>query len=51
LSGPELNEESMNFKNRILPFIAALVACAAAFLLMDMIIMNMQGLSLIFHGS
>lgn len=41
----------MNIKSHILPFIAALVACAAAFLLMDIVIMNMQGLSLIFQGS
>ncbi len=41
----------MEFKNRILSFIIAFAVCAAAFLLLDIAIMNMQGLSLIFHGA
>jgi len=34
----------------VLPFAAALAVCLAGFLLLDMAIMNMQGLSLIFRG-
>jgi hypothetical protein len=40
--------ESMDIKNYLLPFTAAFVVCAAAFLLLDMAAMNLQGLSLIF---
>jgi len=39
----------MNIKGYVLPFTAALIVFAAAFLLLDTAIMNMQGLSLIFH--
>lgn len=38
----------MDIKGYLLPFAAALVACAAAFLLLDIAVMNMQGLSLMF---
>ena len=34
----------------VLPFVIALVVCAGGFLLLDVAVMNMQGLSLIFHG-
>ena len=39
----------MDIKGYFLPFAAALVVCAATFLLLDTAVMNMQGLSLIFH--
>jgi hypothetical protein len=39
----------MDIKGYLLPFAGALVVFAAAFLLLDTAIMNMQGLSLIFH--
>ena len=39
----------MDIKGYFLPFAAALVVFAVAFLLLDMAVMNMQGLSLIFH--
>ena len=39
----------MDNKGYLLPFTGALVVFAIAFLLLDMAIMNMQGLSLIFH--
>jgi hypothetical protein len=39
----------MNVKAYALPFIGAFVVCAAAFLLLDMTVMNMQGLNLIFE--
>jgi len=39
----------MDIKGYFLPFAVALVVFAAAFLLLDMAVMNMQGLSLIFH--
>jgi hypothetical protein len=39
----------MDIKGYLLPFAAALVVFAVAFLLLDMAVMNMQGLSLIFH--
>jgi hypothetical protein len=39
----------MNAKGYVLPFIAALAVFAATFLLLDIAVMNMQGLSLIFH--
>jgi hypothetical protein len=39
----------METKGYLLPFIGALIVFAAAFLLLDTAIMNMQGLSLIFH--
>ncbi len=39
----------MDIKNYFLPFVAAFVVCAAAFLLLDMAAMNLQGLSLIFN--
>jgi len=39
----------MDIKNHLLPFLAAFVLCAAAFLLLDMAMMNLQGLSLIFE--
>ena len=41
----------MNIKDSLLPFVAALIVTAMAFLLLDMVVMNMQGLSLIFHGA
>jgi len=37
-------------KDYILPFLVAFVVCAAAFLAIDVAIMNAQGLTLIFHG-
>ena len=39
----------MSMKGYFLPFVAALVVCAAGFLGLDAAVMNMQGLSLIFH--
>ena len=39
----------MNAKDYLVPFSAAFVVFAAAFVLLDMAVMNMQGLSLIFH--
>ncbi len=39
----------MNVKGHFLPFVAALAVCLAAFLALDMAIMNLQGLSLVFH--
>ena len=36
-------------KGYLVPFVTAFLACAAAFLLMDLAVMNMQGLSLIFQ--
>ena len=39
----------MNAKGYVLPFVVALAVGAGAFLLLDMAVMNMQGLSLIFH--
>lgn len=36
-------------KQTIVPFVAAFVVCAAAFLLLDYAVMAMQGLSLIFE--
>jgi len=38
----------MDIKNSLLPFTIAFVVCAAAFVLLDTALMNMQGLSLIF---
>jgi hypothetical protein len=39
----------VDIKGYLLPFAVALVVCVAAFLLLDTAVMNMQGLSLIFH--
>jgi hypothetical protein len=39
----------MDIKGYFLPFAAALVVFAAAFLALDTAVMNMQGLNLIFH--
>ncbi len=39
----------MDIKGYLQPFAAALLVFAAAFLLLDTLIMNMQGLSLIFY--
>ena len=41
----------MNIKDSLLPFIGALIVTGIGFLLLDMVVMNMQGLSLIFHGA
>jgi len=40
----------MSMKGYALPFAAALIVFMAGFLLLDMVVMNLQGLSLIFHG-
>lgn len=40
----------MNIKGYLLPFAAALAVFAVVFLLLDAAVMNMQGLSLIYHG-
>ena len=40
----------MEMKGRVLPFSVALVICGAAFLLLDLAVMNMQGLNLIFQN-
>ena len=40
---------SMQNKGILIPFIAALLVSAVAFLLMDMAVMNMQGLNLFFE--
>ena len=42
-------ENMRDIKGYFLPFAGALVVFAAAFVLLDTAIMNMQGLSLIFH--
>lgn len=39
----------MDIKGHVFPFVVALAACMALFVLLDMAVMNMQGLSLIFH--
>ncbi len=39
----------MEIKNYLVPFIAAFVVCAVAFLLLDLGMMKLQGLSLIFN--
>jgi|APSaa5957512493_1039668.scaffolds.fasta_scaffold245027_2 hypothetical protein len=39
----------MDIKTYLPPFAAAFVFCAAAFLLLDMAAMNLQGLSLMFN--
>ena len=39
----------MNAKGYLAPFAAAFVVFAAAFVLLDMVVMNLQGLSLVFH--
>lgn len=39
----------MNMKGYVLPFVAALVVFAAAFIALDTLVMNMQGLNLIFQ--
>ncbi|MFQ5623445.1 MAG: hypothetical protein ACE5FS_08615 [Paracoccaceae bacterium] len=39
----------MDIKGYLLPFVVALLVFAVAFLLLDTAVMNMQGLSLIFH--
>ena len=39
----------MLVKGYLLPFAAAVVVWAVLFLLLDMAVMNMQGLSLAFH--
>lgn len=39
----------MDFKSHLVPFLGALAVCSALFLLLDMAVMNMQGLSLIFN--
>ncbi len=36
-------------KGYLVPFLAAVVVCGAAFLLLDLALMNMQGLSLMFE--
>ncbi len=40
---------SMESKGYLVPFVVALVVCGAAFLLMDVAVMNMQGLNLIYQ--
>jgi hypothetical protein len=37
-------------KDYILPFLVAFLVCGAAFLALDIAIMNAQGLTLIFNG-
>lgn len=39
----------MNAKGYLAPFAAAFVVFAAAFVLLDMAVMNMQGLSLVYY--
>ena len=39
----------MDAKGYLLPFMVALVVCVGGFLLFDLAVMNMQGLSLVFH--
>ena len=39
----------MDIKGYLPPFAAAFVVCVGAFLLLDMAIMNLQGLSLIYN--
>ena len=39
----------MNINQTLLPFLIALAVSTVAFLLLDTLLMNMQGLSLIFH--
>ncbi len=37
-------------KSTIIPFAVAFALCAAGFLILDVVIMNLHGLSLIFEG-
>ncbi|VAW10103.1 hypothetical protein MNBD_ALPHA09-1102 [hydrothermal vent metagenome] len=39
----------MSIKNKVLTFVGALAVCGVGFLLLDLALMNMQGLSLIFE--
>ena len=39
----------MSFKNKLLTFAGALAVSGVGFLLLDIVLMNMQGLSLIFE--
>ncbi len=39
----------MEIKNYLAPFIVAFLVCGGVFLLLDVAVMNMQGLSLIFE--
>ena len=41
--------KTMDTKGHFLPFVTAFVVCMAAFILLDTIVMNMQGLSLMFN--
>ena len=41
--------KTMDVKGYLLPFVVALAVSAGAFLALDAAVMNMQGLSLIFH--
>ncbi|MCH7486480.1 MAG: hypothetical protein IIC04_05770 [Proteobacteria bacterium] len=40
---------ALDFKGVLLPFAVAFVVCGAAFVLLDMAVMNMQGLDLIYR--
>lgn len=45
----EKREGIMEIKSYLAPFIVAFLVCGGVFLLLDMAVMNMQGLSLIFE--
>jgi hypothetical protein len=47
MSKAEVTE--MRLKNKLLSFVAAVAVCAAGFLLLDYVLMNLQGLGLIFQ--
>lgn len=45
----EKREGRMEIKSYLAPFVVAFLVCGGAFLLLDVAVMNMQGLSLIFE--
>ena len=53
MSAPETTENAAQGeagRGYLVPFIVAFAVFAAAFLAIDLILMSLQGLSLIFHG-
>ena len=49
---PDLERRSviMSFRTKLLSFVVALIVCGTSFLLLDIALMNAQGLSLFFQG-
>ncbi len=39
----------MSLRTKLLSFVGAFAVCCAGFLLLDLVLMNAQGLSLFFH--